>query len=157
MKLSTTRGNNTTNIILAILLTAAAFGLSLRLIASRPREAGLEQATEMISSCVLLNRQKAIAGDTQYGIKYEERAFRVYREDPKGTWTLDPPDNCFALPEGVQISSASTPEDGWVVIDDGGEIDVGDLPVVLKLRDQEGHRTSMRIMESGHVQESSGW
>ncbi len=157
MKPSTTRGNNTINIILAIALTAAALGLSLRLTASQPGETGLEQATAMISSCVLLNRQKAVASDTQYGIKYEEAAFRVYREEPRGTWMLDPPDNCFALPKDVQICSSSTPEDGWVVIDGTGEIDAGDLPVLLKLRDQEGRRASIRIMESGRVQESSSW
>jgi len=157
MKPSTTRGPSTTNIILAIAVTAAVIGVSLWRITSQPRETGLEQATEMISSCVLLNRQKAIAGHTQYGIKYEETAFRVYREEPKGTWMLDPPDNCFTLPEDVQISSGSTPADGWVVIDGAGEIYVGDLPVLLKLRDRDGHRASIRIMESGHVQESSGW
>lgn len=157
MKLSTTRGTKTINVILAIALTAAAIGVSLRVVATDTREPGLERATEMISSSVLLIRQKAVAGDTRYGIKYEETAFRIYREEPKGTWMLDPPDNRFALPEDVQISSSSTPEDGWVLIDGTGAIDAGDSAVVLKLRDGEGQRASVRIMESGHVQESSAW
>jgi hypothetical protein len=157
MKPSTTRGTDYLNVILAIALTAGAIGLSIRLTATHTQEKGLERATEMISSSVLLIRQKAVAGDTQYAIRYDETAFRVYREETKGTWMLDPPDNCFALPEDVQISSSSTPEDGWVVIDGTGEIDAGDLPVLLRLRDREGQRTSIRIMESGHVQESSAW
>jgi hypothetical protein len=70
---------------------------------------------------------------------------------------LDPPDNRFALPEDVQISSSSTPEDGWVLIDGTGAINAGDSAVRLKLRDSEGKRASIRIMASGHVQESSAW
>jgi hypothetical protein len=157
MKLRTTRGTNAINVILAIALAAAAFGVLTRVVATDTRETGLKRATEMISSSVLLIRQKAVAGDTRYGIKYEETAFRVYREEPKGTWMLDPPDNRFALPENVQISSSSTPEDGWVLIDGTGEINAGDSPVLLKLRDGEGQRASIRIMESGRVQESSAW
>jgi hypothetical protein len=157
MNPSTTRGPKPISIILAIALTAAALSLSLGLVEKKPGEIGLERATEMISSSVLLNRQKAVAGHTKYGIKYEEGAFRVYREEPTGTWMLDPPDNRYALPEDVRISSSSTPEDGWIVIHGTGEIDAGDLPVLLRLRDQQGHRASIRIMGSGRVQESSGW
>jgi hypothetical protein len=157
MRPSIARGSSYLNVILAVALTAAAIGVSTRFIPSHDGGTSLERAGQMISSCVLLNRQKAIAGDARYGISYEQTAFRVYREEPKGTWMLDPPDNRFALPEDVHISPSSTPRDGWLVIGGNGQIESGDLPVVLKLRDRDGHRSSIRIMESGHVQESSGW
>jgi hypothetical protein len=157
MRLSTARGSTYLNVALAVALTAVAIGLSIRFVPSQNQGTSLERASEMISSCVLLNRQKAIAGDTKYGIRYEDKAFRVYREEARGTWRLDPPNNRFVLPDEVQISAGSTPEDGWVVISGNGQIESGGLPVVLKLRDRDGHRSRIRIMGSGHVQESSGW
>ena len=144
------------NIAIALLIVGMLIGASIP-IARNERKTSLEQATEMISRSVLLSRQKAKAGDTTYRIRYDRGAFRIYRQESDGSWLLDPPENEFSLPRDVQISTSSTPTNGWIVIGGNGAIDVSRSPVLLRLRDYEGNRLSIRISESGNVQEFPNW
>jgi hypothetical protein len=131
--------------------------LLLPFIESGTRQSGLERAAEMISSSVLLSRQKAVAGDTKYRIEYDHKTFRVYREESAGKWLLDPPANRFQLPRNVQIASTSTQAPGGIVIDAAGGIDGAGSPVWLRLQDGTGKRASIRISKSGRVQELTDW
>ena len=144
-------------IALVVLLIVTALGVSTHIIAKQRRGSSLEQATEMISSSVLLSRQKAIAADVTFGIKYDDEAFRVYRKESGGRWMLDPPNNHFLLPKGVQIVTSGKPADDWIVIDHMGEVDAGQESALLRLRDREGNRVSVRILRSGQIQEAIGW
>ena len=143
------------NIAIALLIVGLLIGASIPI--RNKSGTGLEEATKMISRSILLSRQKAMAGETTYRIRYDNATFQVYRRDSDGSWVLDPPDNQFALPRNVQIASSSTPPNHWIVIDDRGTIDVGRSPVLLRLQDQEGKRLSIRISESGIVQEFPNW
>jgi hypothetical protein len=138
-------------------ILGAVAALALPFIDSDAPNDGLARAAEMISSSVLLSRQKAVAGETKYRIDYDDKAFRVYREQGSGQWLLDPPKNRFELPRNVEIASSSTAADGGIVIDATGGIDGAGSPVWLRLMDREGNRASIRIFKSGHVQELPDW
>lgn len=144
------------NVVIALAVVAMLIGASIPL-KKNERQTSLQEATEMISCSVLLSRQKAKAGDTTYRIQYDRGTFRVYRQESDGSWLLDPPDNAFVLPPDVQISTSSTPTDRWIVIDGEGAVDVKRSPVLLRLRDHDGNRLSIRISESGNVQEFPNW
>jgi hypothetical protein len=143
--------------MVAAALIATSIVVLIPIIAKNTPADSLRQATEMISQSVLLSRQKAVAGETRYRIKYNEKSFQIYREEADGAWQLDPPENRFELPDDVLISPTTVPSDGWVLIDSAGEIGVGISPVLLRLRDQKGSRMSIRISQSGHVQEFTNW
>jgi len=144
-------------IALVVLLIVTVVGVSTHIASRKRRSSSLEQATAMISSSVLLSRQKAIAADVTFGIKYDDEAFRVYRKESGGRWMLDPPDNHFLLPRGVQIVTSGKPTDGWIVIDHAGEVAAGRESALLRLHDREGNRVSVRILRSGQIQEAIGW
>ena len=144
--------------IAGALVVVALSAIVVFLLVTNPRVVGsVDKASEMISSTILLSRQKAVAGNTRYGIKYDDNVFRVYRNDAEGQWVLDPPDNEFTLPQHVSISSGGKPDGGWIVIDSSGAIEAKQLPVILNLQDDDGHRLSIKIQKSGNVQQSSGW
>lgn len=140
------------SIVWVFSLVGTVAGLLLPIVDTGTRQSSLERATDMISSCVLLSRQKAVAGETKYRIEYGLRAFRIYREEAGGRWLLDTPKNRFQLPKDVEITPSSTPL-GGIVIDSAGDIDGAGSPIWLQLQDGRGNRSSIRISKAGHVQE----
>ncbi|UCH84559.1 MAG: hypothetical protein JSW50_02365 [Candidatus Latescibacterota bacterium] len=124
-----------------------------------PKAEGIEKAAELVSSQILLTRQKAMASNTRYRIHcdYHEGVCRIYRRSAKGQWVLDSPDSECDFPRGVSISPDSRPADGFIEIDETGAIVSHDVPVVLKLTDKDGTLKSIRISSSGMVQECSSW
>ncbi|MEJ2721676.1 MAG: hypothetical protein P8181_11155 [bacterium] len=124
-----------------------------------PDHDGIDRAAAMVSSRILLTRQKARASNTRYRIHcdYRSGVCRIYREAGRGRWAPDLPDDTCLFPEGVSLSPSSRPADGFIEIDETGAIlNQGD-PVVLKLTDQDGTLRSIRISSSGTVQECSSW
>jgi len=125
-----------------------------------PKEpVGIDGAAALVSSKILLTRQKAIAGNTRYRIHcdYQAGVCRVYREDTDGSWVPDAPDDSCSFPKGVSVSPDSQPADGFIEIDEAGAIANHIGPVVLKLTDREGTLKSIRISSSGMVQECANW
>ena len=133
--------------------------VSIWAIVSRSASTQLPEAIELISSKMLLTRQKAIASQTQHRIQYDylKSEFRIYREMSPGRYELDPPDNCYALPQGVTLSPPSRPVSGLIEIEPDGAIKDGESPVVLKLSDQNRRKKSVRITRAGMVQELPTW
>ncbi|MDH3216076.1 MAG: hypothetical protein OEN01_07265 [Candidatus Krumholzibacteria bacterium] len=159
MKRISNSGINYLDIMLVISFLGAVIGVSLPLISDKGGGKGLERATEMISSSVLLTRQKALAGNTNYRIRYtyDEHSYQIYREEHPGSWKLDPPENRSLLPKDVMVSSSSTPANGILTIGTSGRIDAGHSRVLLRLSDREGNRLTIRISQDGRVQEVPNW
>jgi hypothetical protein len=155
MKRITNLGINYLDIMVVVSLVGAAIGISAPIIHQSTSKTSLQQATKMISSSIVLSRQKALAGDTKYRIRYEEQAFEIFREEEEGTWEFDQPANRFELPDDVLISSSGMP--AAIVIDSAGEISAGPSPLLLRLQDQQGNRLSIRISRAGHIQEFPDW
>ena len=124
-----------------------------------PGSEGIEEAAELLSSRILLTRQKAMASNTRYRIHcdYDESVCRIYRRDDNGRWILDSPDGGSSFPQGVTISPESRPADGFIEIDASGAIVSPHAPVILRLTDKDGTLKSIRISSSGMVQECSNW
>ena len=120
---------------------------------------GVDEAAALVSSKILLTRQKAIAGSTRYRIHcdYREGICRTYRADADGNWVPESPDDSCRFPKDVTISPDSQPADGFIEIDESGAIVNHVGPVVLKLTDRDGTLKSIRISSSGMVQECSSW
>lgn len=119
----------------------------------------LQVAVNMISSKVLVTREKAVATKRRYRLElnYSTRQFRVLREESPGTWVLDPPNNLFELPPGIIISPTSTPADGVFEIEPRGTVSLADLPVVIRLKDRNNVLKSVRVSRAGMVTEASTW
>jgi hypothetical protein len=124
-----------------------------------PNSQGIDEAAALVSSKILLTRQKAIAGNTRYRIHcdYGEGICKTYRMDSAGHWVLDTPDGNCRFPRDVTISPDSNPADGFIEIDETGAIANHVGPVVLKLTDRDGTLKSIRISSSGMVQACSYW
>lgn len=124
-----------------------------------PKKRGIDEATELICSKVLLTRQKAIAGKLRYRIQYDcaRGQCRIYREEVPGRWALDTFDDRYEIPKGVSISPSSTPSSGFIEISADGEIENHGMPVVLRLTDRDGTQKSIRISPSGMAQELPAW
>jgi hypothetical protein len=124
-----------------------------------PDRQGIDEAVALLSSKILLTRQKARASNTRYRIHcdYRESVCRVYRQDGRGRWIPDAPDDIWTFPKDVSVSPSSKPANGFIEIDETGAIINGDGPVSLKLTDQNGTLKSIRISSSGIVQECSNW
>lgn len=120
---------------------------------------GVDEAVDLLSSQILLTRQKAVAGNTRYRIHCDYRAgtSKIYRADPNGRWVLDDPGDDCRFPVDVTVSPDSQPANGYIEIDETGTIVNHTGPVVLKLTDKDGTLKSIRISSSGMVQECSYW
>jgi hypothetical protein len=123
------------------------------------KKRGIDEATELICSKVLLTRQKAVAGKTYYRIRYDyvHGKCHVYCEETPGRWVLDSTDDRCEIPVGVSISPSSTPSNGFIEISPEGDVDNHGVPVILRLTDRDGTLKSIRISPSGMVQELPTW
>jgi hypothetical protein len=146
------------NVMIVLALTAAILLIAVPFLAEKRTKSSLQRAASMISNQVQLTRQKAMASESDYRISYDYKAqvFRVYRHDPPGRWTLDPPENYFLLPQGVILSPASKPEDGAISITASGDVIAVD-EVLLRLSDDYDNKLSIRVSKAGHIQELSTW
>ena len=146
------------SLLVGIGLLTAVIVVATPFLAERGTKSSLQRAVKMISSNVHLARQKAMAAGTNYRISYDYQAqhFRVYREEQPGQWALDPPENFFLLPQGVQVSRESTPANGAILISASGEVTAGD-DVLLKLSDDNDNRLSIRVSKAGNIQEFPAW
>jgi len=123
------------------------------------KKQGIDEATELICSKVLLTRQKAVAGKTSYRIQYDyaRGECRIFHEETPGRWVLDTTDDRYEIPAGVSISPSSTPSNGFIEISPEGDIENHGVPVILRLTDRDGTLKSIRISPSGMVQELPTW
>ncbi|UCG50480.1 MAG: hypothetical protein JSW58_09705 [Candidatus Latescibacterota bacterium] len=124
-----------------------------------PKKQSIDEAAELVSSKILLTRQKALASNTRYRLHYDYRRgeCRVFREDSRGRWVPDTPNDRCVFPSEVSISSTSSPPDGYIEINEDGRIVSRDGVVLLRLSDSDSTLKSIRISPSGMVQEFPNW
>jgi hypothetical protein len=125
----------------------------------RTKKQSIDEAAALVSSKILLTRQKALAGNTRYRIHYDYRhgECRIFREDARGRWVPDAPNDRWVFPSGVSISPTSNPSDGFIDINEDGQIVSGDGTVLLRLSDSDSTLKSIRISPSGMVREFPNW
>ena len=158
LKIHSPKGINMIELMIAVSVVGILMATAIPTLFRQDKPA-LDTAASMISNKLLMARQKALASKKRYRIEYNyrERSFRVLRQDSPNSWTLDPPDNRYKLPSDVMISVTSTPADGIIEIEPNGKIDPNDLPILIKLKNKENTQKSIRVSESGVVQEASTW
>ncbi|MFQ5512007.1 MAG: Tfp pilus assembly protein FimT/FimU [Candidatus Krumholzibacteriia bacterium] len=159
MNMNSQRGITLAEMMVTISIIGIMAVVSVPAFVKRNEAQKLQVAANLVSTKVMMARQNAVAKKARYRIEfnYTTRKFRMLREATPGVWELDPPNNMYEIPAGIIISSTSTPADGTIEIEPRGTVNQTDLPVVIRLKDNNNVLKSIRVSRAGMVKESNLW
>jgi type IV fimbrial biogenesis protein FimT len=159
MSLKSLKGFTLAELMVTISIIGVLAVVSVPAFVKRNERQKLQVAANMVSTKVMLTRQKAVATKSRFRVQfnYTTHEFRTLREDTPGVWVLDPPNNLFKVPTGILFSTTSTPADGVIEIEPRGTVDVADLPVLIKFKDRNNTLKSISVSRAGMITESNAW